>query len=725
MINEGKREMMLELNKIAKGGRDMFKKIKSIGLVVLCLCFSVTQAFAELNAVGPVNPQNGFPTWYQDGNGLTIELGLDPLLNLFDPPIEGNPFSQQIGFGAEGFYWIVETAMDIAPSGALPGGGGAFYRAALEYAFANEDPADGDQFVFGRLRFRVDIPVAGTYIITHPYGVDVFDVETPGIRALNVTIDVGSVTPDFAAALSSRVGPFLTAVSPPAPAGFIGAGPLILSTVTGSPFGTNFLRIEGPSGSNLGGPGVDFVETDLFTLSGKIFTGSTGTPLTVPRASYGRINPGDVDVFATSTPGASVTVNGLTPLPAPMTGDGTGKFFRRIHLADSDLLPPVVTVTADNPPVNTPTSIIKELVDAVTITKAEYDVNSRILTIEADSSDDVVNPALTAVGFGDLVSGVLNVANVLVPPPSVTVTSARGGEDTHTVQIVAIAPPPENVPPAAANDNVFAVTNTPLIINVVGNDTDIDGTVNPTTVAIVTGPVSGGVVNNGNGTVTYTSNPGFSGVDSFTYTVQDDLGATSNVGTVDVTVSPPAPNVPPVAVDDGASTDANTAVIINVAGNDTDIDGAVVPASVAIVTPPPAAQGAVVNNGNGTVTFTPAAGFSGQSVFTYTVQDNLGATSNVAAVTVTVTVPEVLSISRAIFRTSTAEWILRGTDSLVGATITVSLNRTGQTIGTAVVDAFGNWRLIVRGSPVVAQAGDSITARSSNGASASLPVTIL
>jgi len=55
-------------------------------------------------------------------------------------------------------------------------------------------------------------------------------------------------------------------------------------------------------------------------------------------------------------------------------------------------------------------------------------------------------------------------------------------------------------------------------------------------VTISTGPSNGSVVENVDGTVTYTPTAGFIGTDTFTYTVQDDDGATSNEAVVTVTV---------------------------------------------------------------------------------------------------------------------------------------------------------------------------------------------
>ena len=125
-----------------------------------------------------------------------------------------------------------------------------------------------------------------------------------------------------------------------------------------------------------------------------------------------------------------------------------------------------------------------------------------------------------------------------------------------------------------------------------------------------------------------------------------------------VTGNPPGCDVvnnPPIANNDPASTEVNTPVIINVVANDVDNDpdaqpgGLIDPASVVIVTPPPANEGSVVNNGDGTVTFTPAQDFTSPPnvTFTYTVDDNglPPLTSNEATVTVTVNGPAVAGLT--------------------------------------------------------------------------------
>jgi hypothetical protein len=93
-----------------------------------------------------------------------------------------------------------------------------------------------------------------------------------------------------------------------------------------------------------------------------------------------------------------------------------------------------------------------------------------------------------------------------------------------------------------ANDDTASITQGTTLTNfdIVANDVDPDGTIDPTSVVITTGTTTqrgGTVVNNGDGTITYSPpNPGFRGTDTFQYTVNDDLGETSNVATVRINV---------------------------------------------------------------------------------------------------------------------------------------------------------------------------------------------
>ena len=90
--------------------------------------------------------------------------------------------------------------------------------------------------------------------------------------------------------------------------------------------------------------------------------------------------------------------------------------------------------------------------------------------------------------------------------------------------------------PVAFNDKTDTLVGIPVTINIVANDTDSDGTIDPASVSITSGPANGTAVEQGDGTVLYTPNAGYSGKDTFMYTVQDDQGVLSNAATVTVTV---------------------------------------------------------------------------------------------------------------------------------------------------------------------------------------------
>jgi hypothetical protein len=63
-----------------------------------------------------------------------------------------------------------------------------------------------------------------------------------------------------------------------------------------------------------------------------------------------------------------------------------------------------------------------------------------------------------------------------------------------------------------------------VAIDVVDNDTDIDGEPDPSTVEVVVGPLSGRItnINSRTGVITYRPNANWSGADSFTYRIRDD-----------------------------------------------------------------------------------------------------------------------------------------------------------------------------------------------------------
>ena len=90
--------------------------------------------------------------------------------------------------------------------------------------------------------------------------------------------------------------------------------------------------------------------------------------------------------------------------------------------------------------------------------------------------------------------------------------------------------------PIAINDTISTDMNLSIIAEVLTNDTDGDGILNPQSVQIVDGPQNGIASVNQDGTITYTPDMDFNGTDAITYTVSDDQGAISNLATLIITV---------------------------------------------------------------------------------------------------------------------------------------------------------------------------------------------
>ena len=167
--------------------------------------------------------------------------------------------------------------------------------------------------------------------------------------------------------------------------------------------------------------------------------------------------------------------------------------------------------------------------------------------------------------------------------------------------------------PTAGDDSSSTDEDTPVNINVLSNDSDVDN--DSLSVSAVTQGAHGAVTNNG-GDVTYSPAANFHGTDSFTYTVSDGHGGTATAN-VNVTVN--SVNDNPVAVADSASTNEDNAVTIDVVANDTDVDGD----SLSLASVGSASHGSV-SIVSGKAVYSPAANYNGTDSFGYVVSDGHG-----------------------------------------------------------------------------------------------------
>ena len=361
------------------------------------------------------------------------------------------------------------------------------------------------------------------------------------------------------------------------------------------------------------------------------------------------LNDADVDdgLDLTTVTVVSGTSNGSTSIN-PTTGvvtytpnlnfNGLDSFTYTIDdLADdtSNIVTVTITVNAVNdPPVANDDNANTDEDSAVNITVTSNDtdiddgLDLTMVTIVSGTSNGgtSINPTTGVVTYTPNLN--FNGSD------SFTYTIDDVSGSTSNVATVTITVNAVNDPPVANDDT--ANTNEDIVVNitVTSNDTDVDDGLDLTTVTVVSGTSNGGTsVNPTTGMVTYTPNLNFNGADRFTYSIEDTTGDTSNVATVTITVN--AVNDPPVANDDNANTDEDSAVNITVTSNDTDIDDGLDLTTVSIISGT-SNGGTSVNPTTGVVTYTPNVNFNGSDSFTYTIDDASGSTSNVATVTIIV-----------------------------------------------------------------------------------------
>ncbi len=210
---------------------------------------------------------------------------------------------------------------------------------------------------------------------------------------------------------------------------------------------------------------------------------------------------------------------------------------------------------------------------------------------------------------------------------NIGVTAASGSySTTGTVTYVVDSPVTTNSAPVAKNDSASTLENTAVTIYVLSNDSDPDG--DALTISSVSG-VNGSARINSNGSITFTPASGFSGTETFSYSISDGKGGNASATvSVSVAAAPVASNKAPVAIDDSALS-SGSAVTIAVLGNDYDPDGDTL--KVTGVTQ--GSKGSVKINADGSLTFTPAKNFKNSDTFGYTISDgkmSASATVNVS-----------------------------------------------------------------------------------------------
>ncbi|MGO4263764.1 DUF7507 domain-containing protein, partial [Lysobacter sp. TAB13] len=301
--------------------------------------------------------------------------------------------------------------------------------------------------------------------------------------------------------------------------------------------------------------------------------------------------------------------------------------------------------------------------------------------------------------------------NVTVDPATGTVNVAPGtpqGSYVVRYEICEIADPTNCTQAdvtvtvsAAVIDAVDDIVATPVnggtggtnVVNVLGNDTLGGSTVNPADVTVTP---------NTNGPLTVKADGGVDvapGTPAGNYTVTYQLCEVlnpSNCDTATVTITVTAPAI--TATDDPAggtgTTPQNTPVTTNVIANDTLNGAPIDPNLVVITVSTNPANGTVVVNSDGTITYTPRPNFSGNDSYVYTICEKLNPT-NCATATVTVTVqPNTVTANPDVGKTDQGKPVtinVVGNDTVTGAPLDpASLTVVGQPNNGTVTCAAGS-----------------------------------
>ncbi len=335
------------------------------------------------------------------------------------PPVVGNAFSQTIGFGAEMFYFLADS--DLLPVGPQVAGGPTdtmLLRLGLEASFSIGDPLAGDQVTFARINLKrvtsgaactaatlanCILAPSATYTVTHPFGTFTFNTDVNGNANLSAggqafrAQDGGAAPLDFVGVLPTTltgiggIQPFLTAVAPAPPVGFIGNAAL-LQTVTGG-INANAVTITGP---NIGGPAVNSVTTNLWNLSGQV--AAFDLSVTLAGNGTGTVTSAPVGISCGPTcnaPFAPATAVTFTAVPSATS----------VFTSWTGCTPVVGTPTQCTATMNANTTVTATFNEAVNITAAPatidlgtINVGSTVLrTVTVTNTGATTNLAITPV----------------------------------------------------------------------------------------------------------------------------------------------------------------------------------------------------------------------------------------------------------------------------------------------------------------------------------------
>ncbi|WP_461305114.1 Ig-like domain-containing protein, partial [Aureisphaera sp.] len=444
--------------------------------------------------------------------------------------------------------------------------------------------------------------------------------------------------------------------------------PIVVTTTTVTTAQGVTVTIDPTTGAYTYTPPAGYVGIDTFEYT----ICDDGTPALCDTASViitvvpnnGNITVANDDAY-TTTPGMAVSGNvldndsdpegnnqtvdtGITPISGPSNGilainaDGTFTYTPNAGFGGTDQF--VYEIFDDGSPVARDRATVyvtvggilntTDAIDDINDTFVNVPVAGNVLTNDVDFEGDtqiVTTTTVTTVQGVTVTIDAATGAYVYTPPTdyvgedSFEYTIVDDGNpqatDTATVYIeVSRLGDPDNDPPVANADTNTTEVDTPVSGNVLVNDYDPDG--DPITVTGNTDPSNGTVVVNPDGSYTYTPDPGYIGLDIFTYTICDDgTPALCDTATVTITVIADHQNIT-VANDDAYFSFINEPINGNVLDNDSDPEGDNQTVDTALSPVSGPTNGTLTINADGTFTYTPNTDYVGPDAFVYSIFDD-------------------------------------------------------------------------------------------------------
>ncbi len=317
-----------------------------------------------------------------------------------------------------------------------------------------------------------------------------------------------------------------------------------------------------------------------------------------------------------------------------------------------DTTPATITIpVGNNAPVANPDNVVtnEDTPASFNVTTNDIDSDGSIDASSVDLDPAMAGRQTTFVVAGQGTYTVNNLGvvtftpvanyNGVATPISYTVNDNRG--TTSNITTISVTVMPVNDFPVANPDTKTTAEGAAVTLNVTENDTDVDGTIDVSSVdlnpAVAGKQIAFAVSGQGTyavdnaGVVTFVPVSGFSGIaTTVNYTVNDNSGAVSNISTITITVT--ALNAPPVPVDDNATTTQNVSVVIAVLSNDSfGINGP----STGSISASNGSRGTTRIDDGGTpnnptddkIVYTPNSGYIGSDIFTYTICNAKGVCS--------------------------------------------------------------------------------------------------